>query len=195
MRVPPPGRRATYSPTRATMSVAARTSAIDSSRIRPATASLISPDAALPGARPLAVDPRPGAPPATRVVGPAPVAARGSVVVAPRIGPVLEGVAAAVVGTPGLLWPEHADRVPADREPPAEQGPDGPEEQHPPYHDAGDQPQQDHEGVHARVAEQVPVEAPPDHAHGIGARLLGQRWWERRKVPGQAVEIGRASCR
>src|SRR6266511_1071352 len=50
MRVPPAGRRATYSPTRATMSVAARTSAMDSSRIRPATASLISPDAALPAA-------------------------------------------------------------------------------------------------------------------------------------------------
>src|SRR6266536_795795 len=38
MRVPPAGRRATYSPTRTAMSVAARTSAIDSSRIRPATA-------------------------------------------------------------------------------------------------------------------------------------------------------------
>src|SRR6266704_4658731 len=35
--VPPAGRRVTYSPTRATMSVASRTSAIDSSRIRPAT--------------------------------------------------------------------------------------------------------------------------------------------------------------
>jgi hypothetical protein len=38
MRVPPPGRRVTYSPTRATTSVASRISAIDSSRMRPATA-------------------------------------------------------------------------------------------------------------------------------------------------------------
>src|SRR5512132_3590933 len=42
MRVPPPGRRVTYSPTRATTSVASRSSAIDSSRMRPATADFTS---------------------------------------------------------------------------------------------------------------------------------------------------------
>src|SRR6266508_352715 len=131
MRVTPAGRRATYSPTRATMSVAA-----------------------------------------------------------PRVGPVIEGVAVAVTRMlSDLLRPEHADAVRAERQSPAKQRPDGPEEQDPSHRDAGDQPQHDHEPVHARVAEQVPVETPPDHAHRIEARRLWQWWRERRKIPGQNLEV------
>src|SRR5262245_4662548 len=138
------------------------------------------------GRRPLPVDLGPGAPPA-RVVGTAAVRA-------PRVGPVVPGLppavppVTAVVVLPVIMRAERADRVRAERQAPTQQGPDGPEEQQMSSHGARDHPQQDQEPIHERVADQVPVEAPPDRAHRIGARLLGKWWRERREIPGQAIE-------
>ena len=109
MRVPPPGRRVTYSPTRATTSVAWRSSAIDSSRMRPATASFTSTRRENP----------------TRPKGEGTRRVTGHCTHDPRRW--LSGRASRRRGPVRVLGPEEVEGLPAEEQGEAEDGPDGPE--------------------------------------------------------------------